>query len=386
MQDMQQGGNAAISAACPTISFRWTGAEGRGVAADVSAYCLTAAGKVRGDHDMVFYNQPVGAGGALRFDPAGQGRFTVDLAALPDAVERIAFCITIDEAQSKGHTLALIDGAGVTLADGDVLLLGFTPELGDAAEAAMVLAELYRRAGQWKFRAVGQGFNGGLAPLARSFGIDVAEEPAAAAPPPPATPPRFQRVALEEADEAITLAPVEDGFGEIAVTLTWSQGRRNREGTGGAADLDLACLIELADGRKGAVQAIGAMHGTFDAPPFIHLSGDDRTGGSATGETLRINGDRWREIRRIAVFANVYDGVPDWQHAAPLLLVTAPAQPPIQMQVGAGRNDRRLCAIALLQNDDGQLTVTRKVDYFIDQRQLDEHFGWGLQWQAGNKK
>lgn len=384
MQDMQQGGNAPVAADRPTIQFRWAGAEGRGVEADVSAYLLTATGKVRGDHDMVFYNQPTGGGGAIRFDSVEQGRFTVDLAGLPDAIERVAFCVTIDEAHSKGHTLALIEGARIVLMNGDAALLGFRPHLAEATEAAMVLAELYRRAGRWKFRAVGQGFNGGLAPLARSFGIDVADEPPPLTPTPPVTAQRFERIALEEAGEAVTLTAPDGGFGEIAVNLNWSRGRRSAQGDGGV-DLDLACLVEMKDGRKGAVQAIGGMMGAFDAPPFIHLSGDDRTGGGADGETLGINGSHWDAIRRVAIFANVYDGVPDWQHADPVLLVTAPALPPVQVRVGAGRNDRRLCAIALLENSGGGLTIVRKVEYFADQRELDAGLDWGLRWQPGTK-
>jgi tellurite resistance protein TerA len=133
------------------------------------------------------------------------------------------------------------------------------------------------------------------------------------------------------------------------------------------------------------VQAIGALVGDFDGPPFILLSGDDRTGGSVQGERLRVNGAHWRNIKRILIFANVYDGVPDWQHADPLLLVTAPEQPSVQVRVGAGRNDCRVCAIALLENGSDTLTVTRKVEYFADQRHLDERFGWGLKWQPGTK-
>lgn len=382
MQNMQQGGNAPISVSCPMVRFRWSGAEGRGVEADVSAYLLTASGKVRDDGDMIFYNQPVGAGGAIRFDPADQGSFKLDLPALPDVIQKIAFCLTIDEAHSKSHTLALLEGAEVVLADGNTPALSFRPWLAEATEAAMILAEAYRRDGQWKFRAVGQGFNGGLAPLARSFGIDVADEPIE--PSPPAAARHFERVSLDEADDAVALVPGEKGFGELLATLNWSRGRRRQEQNEGI-DLDLCCLIEMNDGRKGAVQAIGNMLGAFDVPPFVLLCGDDRSGGDGAGEALRINGEHWEAIRRILVFINVYDGVPDWQLAAPSLLLMMPEQPSIDIRIDAGRNDRRICAIALLENDRGKLTAMRKVEYFADQQELDERFGWGLRWQAGTK-
>jgi len=112
-----------------------------------------------------------------------------------------------------------------------------------------------------------------------------------------------------------------------------------------------------------AVQTIGARHAKLAAPPFILLSADDRAGGGTFGETLRINYDCWDDIRRVAAFA----------------------QPPIQLRTGAGSSDLRLCAIALPENDAARLTMTRKVAYLVDQRQLDEHFGWELRWQPGSK-
>lgn len=180
MIDMQQGGNAPVPGDRVVVAFGWSAV---GVEADVSAYLLTAIGKVRDDADMVFFNQPSGAGDAIRHDAAagGKGGFDVDLTAMPAAIERIVFCVTIDGAQADVQTLKSLDGAQVTLGlTGQSPALSYRPALGAASEAAMTFAELYRRQGQWKFRAVGQGFNGGLAPLARSFGIDVAEEVSAA--------------------------------------------------------------------------------------------------------------------------------------------------------------------------------------------------------------
>ena len=99
MTDLQQGGNAAVPGEALMIAFAWT--PGGGVDADASAYLLTAAGKVRSDADMIFYNQPQGGDGGIRFDPAaGKGAFAVDLARLPADIEKIVFCVTIDEAEN----------------------------------------------------------------------------------------------------------------------------------------------------------------------------------------------------------------------------------------------------------------------------------------------
>lgn len=141
----------------------------------------------------------------------------------------------------------------------------------------------------------------------------------------------------------------------------------------------------LASGRKGVVQALGRAFGGFDQPPYIALSGDDRTGDVSQGETMRINGARWSDLRRLVVFANIYDGVPNWQQTDGVVTVTMPDQPPIEVRMTEGRNDRRLCGIVLIENDGGRLKATRIVEYVRDQQVLDERFHWGLRWVAGSK-
>ncbi|MDR6788406.1 tellurite resistance protein TerA [Sphingomonas sp. BE138] len=389
MIELPRGGNAPVPTGPISVTFDWTVAAGRDVEADASAYLLTAGGRVRGDADMIFYNQPDGADGAIRFaaDLGARGGFAVDPSRLPPAIERVVFCVTVHEAQAKGQTLALLDGAAITVAGAT----RFAPPLLAAAEAAMIFGELYRRAGQWKFRAVGQGFTGGLAPLARSFGIDVGEEPASAAPPPPLPSPpppppvNLSKVTLDKPGQAVSLEKRGGDFGEIVVNLNWSRGRKGFFGGGTAIDLDLGCLWELADGRAGVVQALGRAFGDYHAAPFIELSGDDRTGDVAQGETLRINGAHWGEIRRLVVFANIYDGVPNWRATDGVVLVTMPDQPPVEVRMTEGRDDRRVCGVMLIENDGGRLKATRVVDYVRDQQVLDEDFDWGLRWVAGSK-
>lgn len=400
MTDMQQGGNAPVAGATLEVAFTWTPPAGREVDADASAYLLTAAGKVRDDADMVFYNQPHGGAGSVRFvagsgSGANRGTFEVDLARVPADIERIVFCVTIHEAQARRQTLALLAGAAIIVGTAGSTDLRFAPDLAAASEAAMTFGELYRRAGAWKFRAVGQGFAGGLAPLARSFGIDVAEDAPASAPPapppppppppPPAKPVSLSKVTLEKAGQTVSLEKRGSSFGEITVNLNWSRGRKGFFGGGSAIDLDLGCLFELTDGRKGVVQALGNNFGAFAQAPYIALSGDDRTGDVSAGETMRINGAHWNNIRRIAVFANIYDGVPNWQQTDGVVLVSMPDQPPIEVRMTEGQNDRRLCGIVLLENDGGRLKATRIVDYVRDQKVLDESLGWGLRWVAGRK-
>ena len=106
MTDLQQGGNASVSGTAVTV--RVEGVPAEGVDLDVSAYLLGESGKVRGDHDMVFYNQPSGADGAVRFSKGNGalGVFEVDLGRLPVGIARIVFCVTIDEAAARRQTLS----------------------------------------------------------------------------------------------------------------------------------------------------------------------------------------------------------------------------------------------------------------------------------------
>jgi tellurite resistance protein TerA len=395
--DLQQGGNAPVSASDVVVSLDWTAAAG--VEGDVSAYLLNENGKVRGDEDMIFYNQASGAGGAVRFVTNGKGSFEIDLARVPADIAKIVFCVTIDQAQARRQTVAALNGARISLGGrGGPASLAFTPALAGATEAAMIFGELYRRNGEWKFRAVGQGFNGGLAPLARSFGIDVADEPAAP-PPPPAPPPaptppppqaaptpvNLGKVSLEKPGQSISLEKRGGSFGEIVINLNWSRGKKGFFGGGTAIDLDLGCLLEMADGRKSVVQALGRMFGNYHQAPYIALSGDDRSGDVSSGETMKINGAHWNEIRRVAIFANIYDGVPNWAQTDGVVTVTMPDQPPIEVRMTEGRNNVRLCGVVMLENVGGALKATRIVDYFRDQQELDRAFNWGLRWTAGSK-
>ncbi|MFF9276456.1 TerD family protein [Streptomyces griseosporeus] len=155
---------------------------------DVSGLLLTADGKVRSDDDFIFYNQPSGPGVTYRSGGgAAPDAITVDTAALPPGIEKIVVTASPDAA---GQTFQGIEPtATIRSADDGSVLATFTPpRLG--TETALVVVEIYLRNGQWKARAVGQGYANGLAGIATDFGVSV-EEPAAApaAPPQPAAAP-----------------------------------------------------------------------------------------------------------------------------------------------------------------------------------------------------
>ncbi|KPM57424.1 stress protein [Frankia sp. R43] len=161
---------------------------------DIAALLLTASGKVRGDADFVFFNQPAGPG--VRLAPPSALEFT--LTAVPADIDKVVVTGSLDG--SGPQTFAAVRGLTVVVRDrGGQEIARFDPA-GLSTETALVLVELYRRSGAWKVRAVGQGYASGLAGIATDFGITVDDPgtgntgsaaPAAsqAPPPPPPAPP-----------------------------------------------------------------------------------------------------------------------------------------------------------------------------------------------------
>jgi stress response protein SCP2 len=184
MTVMSKGGNLGLDATAVRIELSWSG--GPGVPdVDGSALLLGSDGRVRDDGDFIFYNQPRHASGAVRHvGKAGStDAIEVDLPALPSGVERVVLAASAD-----GGTFGQVPGLRLRVSD----LTNRSPiaefEMTAANETAMVGGELYLRNGQWKFRAVGQGYASGLAGLATDYGISVEDTPPSA-PPPPAVPP-----------------------------------------------------------------------------------------------------------------------------------------------------------------------------------------------------
>ncbi|NEW73275.1 export associated protein [Streptomyces rapamycinicus] len=191
---MRKGGNTPVPADAVRIELGWRAGPG---APDVDASALLlVSGKVRSDGDFVFYNQAVHSSGAVRHEgkrTAGDtvtDTLSVDLARVEPAVDTVVLAASAD-----GGTFSQVPGLHIRVlnAAGGAEIARFDSE--DATvETAFVLGELYRRQGAWKFRAVGQGYQSGLAGLATDFGISVDEpqqtpaQPAAPAPAPVAPP------------------------------------------------------------------------------------------------------------------------------------------------------------------------------------------------------
>ena len=399
MSTLTPGANTSVSTGVQTVTITYTPVADADL--DVSAFLLTDTGKVRGDNDMCFFGQQSVNNGAVKLVESAAGRtvFSLNLEAIDQAVEKVALTATIYENKAKFAAFPVLN---VSVSGG---IEAPIPTQG-MQETALILGEFYRRQGAWKFRCVAQGFAGGLAPLAQHFGVDIAAPAPSAAPTPapaPVVPPaapapaskvNLSKITLDKQRPSISLEKKDGDFGEIKINLNWNRSSQNSGGGGffaslrgksGGIDLDVGCLYEMENGSKGAVQALGNAFGDFRDEPFIQLMGDDRTGSVSDGEWLRINGKEWRQIRRVLVYAFIYEGAPNWQATDGVITLYIPGEAPIEVRLSEEGGSKGMCAIALLENVGGSVRVNRKVEFFKGHSDMDKAFGWGMRWAAGSK-
>ena len=395
MTTLTPGANTGVASGTLSVTVSYTPVTGADL--DVSAFLLNESGKVRGDNDMCFFGQQSVNNGAVKLVESAAGRsvFSVNLDAIDQAIEKVALTATIYENKARFDAFPQLT---VTVSGG---IEAPIPTQG-MQETALILGEFYRRQGVWKFRCVAQGFAGGLAPLAEHFGVDIAAPAPAAAPTPPPAPPapapaakiNLSKITLDKQRPSISLEKKDGDFGEIKINLNWNRTNPNAGGGGffaslrgksGGIDLDVGCLYEMENGRKGAVQALGNAFGDFRDEPFIQLMGDDRTGSVSDGEWLRINGKEWRKMRRVLVYAFIYEGAPNWQATDGVITLYIPGEPPIEVRLSEEGGTKGMCAIALLENVGGSVKVNRRVEFFKGHSDMDKAFGWGMRWAAGSK-
>lgn len=428
VQLLGKGQNTPIDASKVRAVLVWRPGPGT-PGLDASALLLDESGRVSGDADFVFYNQPDHPSGAVRHVGKEEGTWSrdaleIDLAALPASVDRVVLA-----ASAHSGTFAGVGDLHLLVSDpaSEVDLVRF--DIANATvETAMLAGELYRRAGAWKFRAIGQGYSTGLEGLASDFGITATAPPPAPAPPAPAprpvqpsridvrkpetvrstTPPpaspaqapaatrgggtgppvRLGKVTLTKSSPSVSLTKEGITGSRMRVNLNWVQaapGRGMLKRLMGPTDLDLCCLWELADGSKGIVQALGNMFGSADAPPYVFLDGDDRTGANTSGENLYINLDHKSSFKRLLIFAFIYKGV-TFDDAQAVVTLTPATGPELEIRLDESGGAARSCAIAMVQNQDGDLTIQREVRYIKgNQQKVDQAYQWGLQWRAGTK-
>lgn len=390
---MLKGSNTPVPATALRVELGRR--HGPGVPGARASALLLAAGKVRSAADFVQRDRPAHPSGAVRHEgertrgPLVVDTLSVDLPRVEGAIDRIVFAVSAD-----GGAFGQVPDLYIEVSDPATgRVAARFDDVGASVETALLLGELYRRQGGWKFRAVGQGYDNGLDGLAAAFGV-TAEEPPAGRPAPPARP---SRVTLTKSAPSVSLAKQGGTSGVMRVNLNW-QARQGFPGWGarrgggpGGLDLDLCALYELADGRKGVVQALGNAFGSLHRPPYIHLDGDDRTGAAEGGENLTLNLDHRRELRRVLVFVTIYEGATSFAGLHATVTLRPQHGAPVDFALDECTVPSTVCALALLTNDGGDLVVRREARYLVPergvspQRTVDRAYGWGMNWTPGRK-
>lgn len=186
---LQKGANLSLTKTDPSLSKILVGlgwdpraTDGAEFDLDASALLLGANGKVRSEADFIFYNQLKSLDGSVEHTGdnrtgAGDGDdevIKVDLSRIPADVDKVVFIVTIHDAESRKQSFGQVGGSFIRVVNDVTGAEVVRYDLAEDAstETAMVFAELYRNNGEWKFRAVGQGYAGGLRALANNYGMN----------------------------------------------------------------------------------------------------------------------------------------------------------------------------------------------------------------------
>lgn len=183
----------------------------------------------------------------------------------------------------------------------------------------------------------------------------------------------------------------DDTQGAIVIQLRWSNTA--------PVDLDLGCYYELRNGKRKLIDALQfangeggpkdrvTKQGCYNNPPYVWHTGDDRGDNNASQETIIVNAKGLALIRRIIVYAYIYEGVAQWNLTDAVVNVTVPHQNTVTVKMGETNNKRRFCAIAQLDFDiHNAITVKRLVSFHDSHSGADIQYGWGFKYQQTHKK
>ncbi len=185
-----KGGNVSLTKEAPTMSVAMIGlgwdarvTDGQGFDLDASVFMVNDSGKVLSDDNFIFFNNKKSSCGAVEHQGdnrtgAGEGddeQVKIDLTKVPIDVKKLVFAVTIHEADTRKQNFGMVNNSFMRVFNNDsnAEIARFDLSEDASTETAMIFGELYRNGSEWKFKAVGQGFAGGLAALAKEHGVNV---------------------------------------------------------------------------------------------------------------------------------------------------------------------------------------------------------------------
>jgi tellurium resistance protein TerD len=187
---LSKGGNVSLSKEVPgltniDVGLGWDArvTDGSAFDLDASAFLCSEAGKVRSDADFIFYNNKSSSDGSIvhqgdNLTGEGDGDdevVAIDLSKVPADVQKVAFTVTIHDADARKQNFGQVSNAYIRVVNkaDNKEIVRYDLSEDYSTETAMIFGELYRHGSEWKFKAIGQGFAGGLGPLAQNFGVNI---------------------------------------------------------------------------------------------------------------------------------------------------------------------------------------------------------------------
>ncbi|PEP91476.1 tellurium resistance protein [Bacillus wiedmannii] len=272
---------------------------------DASAFLVGFNGEITKEEDFVFYGQTYSSCRSVQLDQnetnGNKQRFSIDFTHIKDDVQKIVFSITIHNAEEKKQALRDVSHIQLKISNAqsglEIIHFPITHSFTD--ESAIVVGELYRHGGGWKFNPIGAGYFGGLAALCKNFGIEIADDEKQTAPPVekkivPTLPPVQKTINVVKVElkkkQSINIQKSK----MVTATLEWETNK----------DLDLYCFYVTTNGEIG--KAYYKNLGSSKVSPYIVLDGDSQEPGK---ETIRIYRPEALKYVLFAAYSAVGNGI-----------------------------------------------------------------------------
>ncbi|MGH0829043.1 TerD family protein [Bacillus pretiosus] len=272
---------------------------------DASAFLVGFNGEITKEEDFVFYGQTYSSCRSVQLDQnetnGNKQRFSIDFTHIKDDVQKIVFSITIHNAEEKKQALRDVSHIQLKISNAqsglEIIHFPITHSFTD--ESAIVVGELYRHGGGWKFNPIGAGYFGGLDALCKNFGIEIADDEKQTAPPVekkivPTLPPVQKTINVVKVElkkkQSINIQKSK----MVTATLEWETNK----------DLDLYCFYVTTNGEIG--KAYYKNLGSSKVSPYIVLDGDSQEPGK---ETIRIYRPEALKYVLFAAYSAVGNGI-----------------------------------------------------------------------------
>lgn len=194
-----------------------------------------------------------------------------------------------------------------------------------------------------------------------------------------ATQPMVQReVNLRESGTECRLVAPNSEFGPMRMNFRWHQ----PISTQARVKMDIGCLWELQNGKKGQLQSASNQWGSIAGEPYVALSGETRIQGALCEESVSVNGNEWSRIKRVLFYAAISEGHPQWNPIDGRVTLIVPDQDPVVADLENTSKSEPIAALMLLENRSDQMRVCYPGGYFHSYFELDSAFGFQLRWQG----